>query len=972
MSSSAAERSRRRWSLAPTAPSSSTSAPPPLTAAERALDNAFAACARRDEDAWPTTRPAAGIAATEIIWRLAAQFCDARALCALGTAAAPLYTASCDVVPRLAPDVTLYPHQRRGLRFMLRKEKSGRGGGLLCDEPGTGKTLTVVALLLRTARLRAARPPEPTRRHSGRINAREAAAARSGREVRRGGTLIVAPHALVGHWRDELLRRASGQWRGYGLDTHGGHGPKYGYHDAYGHMAFDTNGTEWGYGIAHGAPPDVLVTSEERLSREFRRVTKRRYSRDSDDEDDAVEKSPLLKHAWRRVIMDEGRHAGDAAPTNRLCLLSALTVESVWILTGTPTRGERGKARRGEAALRQVGRLLRTVREVPHVTDLDDSLWQARVVAPLVSGSGDAAAGALRDALRKCCVRHSSEDLQLPAPIRIVSCLAPSRSEALSLNAFCAFVQANLYLTTLEVADVASMDDGYGASLLNPRNRQAAKEAINNILLCCAGGGEMLKLSRPEVLGELRYLLERVHKTPQSKTDRAMRYFADEASSLPCAKCALNLAYLLVAPCGCLYCPECAAQASPSACAVCAKAFEDVEDDVRLSVLTHLRQLRCASNAIASILSSPVHSPSQVSDDRWEHPVERRSDGTLRCRFWRDTDDGRTIGCPHAHVASKRQKMPGAEAFVWLQPGVELKWREAQLEQDTAARAAAFDVGTASAGSASAAPAWTPTIMDDAHTKACHVLNRLESAVAAFRAQTSSRPVRAILFAEDRKILDWVGHYLVLRLGQDAVAQHWGAHRADELRKFRSGVVAYRLCTSCGGASKDRCKTCGRRVLVLTAVEGAPTRVFEENVKEHRLGRVYSVGETVSLVAGGPPRIVRAIARCGGAYGAEQTRQLDRSACRVLLLHHDGRHGLDLPFVTHIFLLRTIWDSSYDKQVVSRANRLGCEGPVIVDQVLARGTAEEALFDRVASRSAPASEAEKIDGLLRGLRLLRA
>ena len=157
---------------------------------------------------------------------------------------------------------------------------------------------------------------------------------------------------------------------------------------------------------------------------------------------------------------------------------------------------------------------MRTVREAPLVADLDGSLWQTNVVAPLVSGSGDAAAaGALRDALRTCCVRHSAADLQLPAPIRIVSRLRPSRSEARSLNAFCAFVQANLYLTTLEVADVASMDDGYGASLLNPRNRRAAREAIDNILLCCAGGGEMVKLSRPEVLGELRYLRETVWKS---------------------------------------------------------------------------------------------------------------------------------------------------------------------------------------------------------------------------------------------------------------------------------------------------------------------------------------------------------------------------------------------------------------------------------------------------------------------------
>ena len=498
---------------------------PPLSAAELALENAFAACTRRDEDAWPPVRPATGIAAVEIIWRLAAQFCDARALCALGATATSLYTASADVVPFLK-DVTLFPHQRRGLRFMLRRERSGKGGGLLCDEPGTGKTLTVVALLLRTARLRSARPPEPARRLSGRVNARlarptelkvrlklggkvapETLTARDPKQRRRcGGTLIVAPTALVRHWRDELLRRAGGR-RVDGFDLRE---EQYCRHEAYGFMAFDLHGPVWGNNIDSDPPLDVLVVSEERLSREFRSVTKKRYSLD-DDAEDAADQSPLLKRAWRRVIVDEGRHAGDAASTNRLRLLSALTAESVWILTGTPTRGERGKVRRGEAALRQVGRLLRTVREAPHVSDLDGSLWQARVVTPLVSGSGDAAAaGALRDALRTCCVRHSAADLQLPAPIRIVSRLRPSCSEARSLNAFCAFVQANLYLTTLEVADVASMDDGYGASLLNPRNRRAAREAIDNILLCCAGGGEMVKLSRPEVLGELRYLRETV------------------------------------------------------------------------------------------------------------------------------------------------------------------------------------------------------------------------------------------------------------------------------------------------------------------------------------------------------------------------------------------------------------------------------------------------------------------------------
>ena len=345
--SSAAERSRRRWSLAPVTTSTTSTntaiASPPLTAAERALDNAFAACARRDEDAWPPARSAAGIAAIEIIWRLAAQFCDARALCALGAAASPLYTASADVVPFLANDVTLFPHQRRGLRFMLRRERSGKGGGLLCDEPGTGKTLTVVALLLRTAKLRAARPPEPARRLSGRVNARlarptelkvrlklggkvapETLIARDPKQRRRcGGTLIVAPTALVRHWRDELLRRAGGTAAAADEATK----KLCCLHDAYGFMFFDLHGREWGNNIESDRPPDVLVVSEERLSREFRSVTKKRYSLD-DDAEDAADQSPLLKHAWRRVIVDEGRHAGDAASTNRLRLMSALTVGS--------------------------------------------------------------------------------------------------------------------------------------------------------------------------------------------------------------------------------------------------------------------------------------------------------------------------------------------------------------------------------------------------------------------------------------------------------------------------------------------------------------------------------------------------------------------------------------------------------------------------------------------------------------------
>ena len=103
-----------------------------------------------------------------------------------------------------------------------------------------------------------------------------------------------------------------------------------------------------------------------------------------------------------------------------------------------------------------------------------------------------------------------------------------SEAERHSVNSFCAFIQANLLLTSMESGDAESMRDGREAfhtvsfsqekaslscgslslslsrkerrlerakprsaqvSLANPKNRREALEAIRNILLCCAGGG---------------------------------------------------------------------------------------------------------------------------------------------------------------------------------------------------------------------------------------------------------------------------------------------------------------------------------------------------------------------------------------------------------------------------------------------------------------------------------------------------
>ncbi|CAB9506280.1 SNF2 family N-terminal domain [Seminavis robusta] len=53
----------------------------------------------------------------------------------------------------------------------------------------------------------------------------------------------------------------------------------------------------------------------------------------------------------------------------------------------------------------------------------------------------------------------------------------------------------------------------------------------------------------------------------------------------------------------------------------------------------------------------------------------------------------------------------------------------------------------------------------------------------------------------------------------------------------------------------------------------------------------------------------------------------------ILSLDAGLSHGLDLSFVTHIFLLEPIDDAALLEQITSRAHRLGATGPVVVDTV---------------------------------------
>ncbi|PKI66572.1 hypothetical protein CRG98_013056 [Punica granatum] len=55
--------------------------------------------------------------------------------------------------------------------------------------------------------------------------------------------------------------------------------------------------------------------------------------------------------------------------------------------------------------------------------------------------------------------------------------------------------------------------------------------------------------------------------------------------------------------------------------------------------------------------------------------------------------------------------------------------------------------------------------------------------------------------------------------------------------------------------------------------------------------------------------------------------------------------GLDLSFVSHVFLMEPIWDKSMEEQVISRAHRMGAARPIHVETLAMRGTIEQQMLE---------------------------
>lgn len=196
-------------------------------------------------------------------------------------------------------NVALLRHQRQALCWMSERERVEHKpvghprGGILADDQGFGKTLSLIGLMIKN------RPPP--RQGSDKPTA--------------WGNLIVAPTSILHQWASELEDRIDSPYR---PSVYIYHGPKR-TKDPYKLVCYD-----------------VVITSYGMLSQEYPKETKV-YDPVTRKRVDVITraKGPLYKIGWHRVILDEAQAIKNR---NSEAHRAAVTLRAKcrWVVTGTP------------------------------------------------------------------------------------------------------------------------------------------------------------------------------------------------------------------------------------------------------------------------------------------------------------------------------------------------------------------------------------------------------------------------------------------------------------------------------------------------------------------------------------------------------------------------------------------------------------------------------------------------------------
>ncbi|KAH7333142.1 putative helicase [Rhexocercosporidium sp. MPI-PUGE-AT-0058] len=238
-----------------------------------------------------------------------------------------------------------------------RTPSSEVGGGILADEMGMGKSLSILALITKTIE-------SSENWGSGKDSEEDDCSNLPQKPVR--GTLVLVPSAvLINEWLNEIKMHSDGS-----LHVVKYHGAK-----------------RRGKALPHIGDADIVLTTYNTLVAEF-----------------GGKSSPLHKLYWYRVVLDEG-HIIRRQTTTFYKAVSELKARSRWCLTGTPIQNR----------LEDVGALVAFIRARP----FHSLAMFRRFVSIPFDESEERRVVATRNLtllLDSLCLRRSRELLNLPPP----------------------------------------------------------------------------------------------------------------------------------------------------------------------------------------------------------------------------------------------------------------------------------------------------------------------------------------------------------------------------------------------------------------------------------------------------------------------------------------------------------------------------------------------------------------------------